>query len=175
MQTCFAHYYKMRTNPTLIRPGQVHLATTTRYFVKNTGTKQGLNDKTFQGMCLGPAMSLRHIPRALLSGYGAVRVLQAKSLRSWKDGGKHYCRNLRCPVCSPQGQELLLWNKQAQGEAASSHELLQDLRDEATFPNRILKVGSLKRDEPGPWKSWVRSSQMMASTVYLLPVNSHDA
>lgn len=106
MKTCISHYYVIKNKPTLIRLG-VYIATTTRYFAKNKGTKQSLNDNTFQEMCLGSTVSLRYIPRGLRSGYGEVCVLQAESLRSWNDGGKHYYLNLRQPVHSPQVQEKI--------------------------------------------------------------------
>lgn len=91
-------------------------------------------------MCLGPTASLRYIPMGLLGGYGEVCVLQAESLKSWNDGGKHYYLNLRQRFLSPQVQEkintpFLLWSKQAQREEACSHDLLQNLLDEVTFHN----------------------------------------
>lgn len=61
MKTRIAHYCVVETTPTLMRPGQVYAATTSRYFAKNKGAQRGVRDNTFREMCLGPTASLRHI------------------------------------------------------------------------------------------------------------------
>lgn len=116
----------------------MHAATTAGYCAKNGVTKQCLNDNTFREMGLVPPPASGTSPGAC----DAVCVLQAeRRRRSWYDGDKHYYLNLRQPVHNPQVQEktntpFIPWNKQAQREASSSRELLQNLQDDKTFHNK---------------------------------------